>query len=152
MPSISLIATTISLGIFVLAIWRGGGPERAGAIILFAAFVADELYHAMFGPGQFRQFDLFEFVLDVAVVLSLGWVAVRANRLWPIFATAVQIISVLGHLVMLVRPDGMQRAYWSMTEPPVLLEIIILATGLAFHRYRVRCLGRYPDWRRPLPS
>ena len=145
-PPISFLATAFSLAVYFLAVWRGGAPERVGAAILFAAFMVDELYHALTGPAQFRHFDAVELAIDGFSLLAFAWLAVAANRLWPIVAAALQLMAVLGHLSTLLG-SGMQRAYWAMTEPPVLLGVVTLAIALAAHWRRQRRIGPYPDWR-----
>lgn len=146
MPPISFLATAFSLAVYFVAVWRGGAPERVGAAILFAAFIADDLYHALTGTVQFRRFDPAELAIDGFSLLAFAWLAVGANRLWPIVAAALQLMAVAGHLSTLV-VSGTQRAYWAMTEPPVLLGVVTLAIGLAAHVRRERRIGPYPDWR-----
>ena len=133
--------------IYFAAVWRGGGPERAGAAILFAAFLVDEIYHTAAGPHQFEVFDPVELAIDLFSLVAFAALAVRANRLWPILAAALQLVAVVGHLSAM-SGAGMQRAYWAMTEPPVLMGVITLLAGLVAHLLRERRLGSYPDWRR----
>jgi hypothetical protein len=143
---ITLTATALSLVVYFAAVWRGGAPERAGAAILFAAFLVDEIYHMAAGPHQFEIFDPIELAIDLLSLAAFGAVAVRANRLWPMVLAALQLMAVVGHLA--ASPElGMQRAYWAMTEPPVLLGVITLFFGLVAHLLRIRRLGPYPDWR-----
>lgn len=146
MQPIILIATALSLAVYFAAVWRGGGPERGGAAILFAAFLVDEIYHMAAGPHQFEVFDPVELSIDLFSLAAFAALSVRANRLWPILAAALQLMAVVGHFSAL-SGAGMQRAYWAMTEPPVLLSVITILVGLVAHLLRQRRLGSYPDWR-----
>jgi hypothetical protein len=112
---------------------------------LFAAFLVDEIYHSFGGPHQFDIFDPVELAIDTASLAAFSVLAVRANRLWPIPAAALQLLAVIGHLSA-SSELGMQRAYWAMTEPPVVLGVVTLSAGLVAHLLRRR-LGPYPDWR-----
>jgi hypothetical protein len=143
---ITVIATALALAVYFSAIWRGGGPERAGAAILFAAFLVDEIYHMVAGPHQFEIFDPFELAIDLFSLAAFAALAVRANRLWPIWAAALQVVAVVGQFSAM-SGAGMQRAYWAMTEAPVLMGVITLLVGLVAHLLRQRRLGSYPDWR-----
>ena len=137
----------MTLSLCFLVVWRGGAPERAGAGILLIGFVADQLWQLAVGPVQFRRFDGFAFATDFAQLIGFGWVALRANRVWPMVCTALQLMSVIGHLSVAVLQGGMQRAYWAMVEPPLALCIVTLAVGMVLHLLRVRRIGPYPDWR-----
>ena len=143
---ITLIVTALSLAVYFAAVWRGGGPERAGAAILFAAFLVDEIYHMAAGPHQFESFDPVELSIDLVSLAAFAALALRANRLWPILTAALQLMAVIGHIAAF-SGAGMQRAYWAMTEPPVLLGVMALLGGLVTHLLRGRRLGPYPDWR-----
>jgi hypothetical protein len=143
---ITLITTAFSLAVYFAAVWRGGGPERAGAAILFAVFLMDELYHTAAGPHQFEIFDPVELAIDLFSLASFTTLALRANRLWPLPVAALQLLAVMGHVAAL--PElGMQRAYWAMTEPPVVLAVLTFVFGLIAHLLRLRRFGPYPDWR-----
>jgi hypothetical protein len=144
---VTIILTSVALTVFLLAMWRGAGPERGGAAILFAGVAVDEVYHLAIGPARYDGLDPFELVLDLASLAGFVWLAIRANRLWPILAAALQLMAVTGHLASLLSDRGMQRAYWTMTEPPVLLSVVALGAGLLMHLLRERRLGVYPDWR-----
>jgi len=146
MQPITLVATFASLTVYFVAIWRGGGPERAGAAILFAAFLLDEVYHMAAGPHQFEVFDPDELAIDLFSLAAFAVLAIRANRLWPMLAAALQLMAVVGHLSA-SSGAGMQRAYWVMTEAPVLLGVLTLLGGVIAHLLRQRRWSAYPDWR-----
>jgi len=82
------------VGTTIYALWKGGWPERAVALLfLFAAFATlvvrpEYLFH-----------DLEKGVLlvDSALFLALLAIALRAERFWPLWMTALQGISVAGH-------------------------------------------------------
>jgi hypothetical protein len=142
----SLIFAVI-LAAGALAWRRGGAPERAAAAIIVAWIVGDALYHILFGPSGFERVDPVHLVLDGAELAALLWLALRANRVWPLFAAAAQLICVTGHAAVLLEPDGMRRAYWAMTQLPQYIQLTALVMGAAAHARREQLIGPYRSWR-----
>jgi hypothetical protein len=126
---------------------RGGPPERLAAKIIVAWIVADAIYHLLFGPSGFEKVDPVHVVLDGAELAAILWLALNANRTWPLWAAAAQVICVLGHISALISPEGMRRAYWAMTQLPQYVQLIALLVGATAHARRVRLMGRYRSWR-----
>jgi DNA-binding MarR family transcriptional regulator len=102
---------------------------------LFAAFLLDEIYHTAAGPHQFEIFDPGELAIDLLSLAAFAALAIRANRVWPLPAAALQLMAVVGHLSA-SSELGMQRAHWAMTEPPVLLGVLTLLCALVAHLLR----------------
>lgn len=128
----------------------GAFPERAGAIILVAWLSLERLYHLFVGPGFFAGTLEVYIGLDLLAFVSFGALALTANRLWPLIATALQMIALLGHLAVQLGVPGEAKAYWAMTQLPPLLMAVAVITGTLLHARRARRIGRYPDWRRAL--
>ena len=61
-------------------------------------------YHLAFGPSGFEQVDPVHLVLDGGELVAIVWLALRANRMWPLWAAAAQLICVSGHLALFVAP------------------------------------------------
>ena len=130
----------------VVAVREGGAPERIGAVIIAAWILSDWIYHVLFGPSGFERVDPVHVVLDGAELVAIMWLALRANRMWPLWAAAAQLICVSGHLAAFVDP-GMRRAYWAMTQLPQYIQIVTLMLGALAHARRERRVGRYRSWR-----
>ncbi|WP_347301919.1 hypothetical protein V5740_07710 [Croceibacterium sp. TMG7-5b_MA50] len=149
MHPLTILISSLSLAVYFLAVWRGGGPERVAGALLLAVFVADEVRAAVFGPLRFLGFEPYQFAVNALELAVFTVLAIRANRVWPLVAAALMLTAVLGHLAAWIVPSGMTLAYWIMVEPPTLLVIITLACGTAAHWRRQRRIGPYPDWRPP---
>ncbi|HYD23273.1 MAG TPA: hypothetical protein VEB68_00635 [Croceibacterium sp.] len=130
-----------------LAWWRGGPPERFAAAVIVGWILSDAGYHVAFGPSGFDTVDPVHLVLDGAELAAIIWLALRANRLWPLWAAAAQLICVSGHLAALIEPGGMRRAYWALTQLPQYIQLIALLLGAAAHARRQRRWGTYRSWR-----
>lgn len=135
----------LAAGLF--AFWRGGPPEKIAAAIIIAWIVADIGYHLVYGPSGFETVDPVHIVLDGAELIAISWLALCANRVWPLWAAAAQLICVAGHLAAYIEPGGMRLAYWAMTQIPPFVQLIALIAGAGAHAARLRRVGSYRSWR-----
>jgi len=126
---------------------KGGPPERLAAVSIVVWIVADAVYHLLFGPSGFDKVDPVHLVLDGGELAAIVWLALNANRTWPLWAAAAQVICVCGHVALLIEGDGMRRAYWAMTQLPQYIQLLALLLGATAHARRVRLMGRYRSWR-----
>ena len=131
----------------VFAIRRGDEPERWVAGCLLASAAVDGLYHLIAGPAQFVTVDPGHLVIDASMLVLLMWVALRANRGWPLWACSAQVIVMLGHIGKLFELRDVYRGYWAMTQMPVLLQLAFLAIGTWAHVGRRKAIGPYHSWR-----
>jgi hypothetical protein len=127
------------------AIWCGGAPERTGAAIFLIAVVFTQV--AVSGAAsRFRSVEEGVLIVDLAMAVSLLILALRAERLWPLWVTALQVIGTAGHAVKLANPDVIPRAYafvlafWSY---PMLL---LLVLGTFRHQRRMARFGADRSW------
>ena len=141
-----LVLSLIVLGA-VAAYSRGGPPERFAAVLLVSPVLADTVYHLIFGPSGFDRVDPWHVFLDLTILGFVTWLALRANRVWPLFVAAAQLMSVTGHIAVIVQPDGMRRAYWAMTQLPQYIQLTALLAGAWAHARRERLIGPYRSWR-----
>jgi hypothetical protein len=133
--------------LLALALRRGGQPEKWIAIAITVAFFLDTALHVILGPAGFRTFDPLTFVTDAGICGVELWVALRANRWWPLCATALQLIVLIGHLAEALQISGLPQVYWGMTTLPLYLQLGVLLAGIYAHARRVATRGPYPDWR-----
>lgn len=144
------------IAIVLFALRRGGEPERLVAVILLAVGVLDVLNHTVFGMPAFFSVDPGHLVIDGWAMLSLLWVALRANRGWPMWACSAQIIVVLAHMSKLIDLSLVRYGYFVMTQLPIFIQSAALLAGTVAHIRRERRIGRYHAWRltyrRPRPS
>ena len=149
------LATELLRGVlFVAAAWsflRGGGPERVG-VLLLCGYFALRLALPLFGlPPSFEAASVPHAVLAgvsflVALVLSL-----RSNRVWPLFFAAFALITLAGHLAVLILEEGRILAYWIMTQLPIIGQCVAVVLGAWAHDRRVKGRVNAPDWQTSLP-
>lgn len=127
------------------ALWAGGGPERIGAAAYALSVAATHLIRTANGQ-RWLNVAAGEFTVDALVFIAFVVIALRANRFWPLWVSALLGISVLGHLARLAGPDIFWWAYavsltiWSY---PIVL---LFALGTFFHRRRLALHGVDRSW------
>jgi hypothetical protein len=129
----------------VYAFWAGGQPERIGALIYAISVAAT---HVILDLQRHRwlAFEMGVLIVDVAVFLAFIALALRADRFWPLWVSALLGLGVLGHLARYVEPDTFWRAYhvvltiWSY---PILA---LIALGTFLHRRRLIRHGADRSW------
>lgn len=142
----------VAFGLLALAAWRwGGGPERilAGVLVWFSA--GDALNHRLFEvEDHYMTVDTGHLVIDsVALAVALA-VALRANRVYPLWFASFQLLALMAHLARDVAQSAAPIAYLVMYIGPSYCQIIILAAGIWAHRRRVLRHGPYRSWRTSL--
>ena len=141
------IAIAFIVGGVLVAYHRGGQPERMAATIIVAWVVSDISYSLIFGPSSFDTVDPGRVILDGGELVAITWVALRANRMWPLWAAAAQLICVSGHIAAFIEVGGMRRAYWALTQLPAFIQLIALVLGAVAHARRFDRIGPYRSWR-----
>ncbi|MFC0204967.1 hypothetical protein [Novosphingobium soli] len=84
--------------LFLYAVLRCDGPERVLAAVLLALPLQDRLYHALAGEEVvWARLDLGHLAIDLVTMACVYPVALRANRVYPLWIVAAQMIALLGH-------------------------------------------------------
>ncbi|MCT2559192.1 hypothetical protein N0B51_09370 [Tsuneonella sp. YG55] len=137
------------IALVALAAWRvGGGPERALAATLLAMVLSDQVYHLAFEGLRFvPAAPAMHLAIDVSALLAALAVALLANRIYPLWFAAFQLIAVLAHVANDVAPGVASLAYRILYVGPSYFQIMLLAGGIWLHRRRVRRHGPYRPWR-----
>jgi hypothetical protein len=133
------------LSCWVYALLKGGRPERIGTTIMLAGSLLT-LATVSSQAGSYTSVETGVFIVDAVTFLAFLALAIWAQRFWPLWISALQLIGTLGHIVKLVDPHLMPKAYafaaifWSY---PMLL---ILALGTFNHQRRLKRFGSDPSW------
>jgi len=135
---------------------KAAAPERILSGLLCAMVAADRIYHAVSPvPILWGHTDLAHLGIDAAMLACTCAVALYANRVYPLWIGAAQIIAVSGHAYRLALSQINEFAYDMMVMLPSYIQLVAMTLGLAFHMSRRRRLGSYPSWRRlssPTPA
>lgn len=114
----------------VYAFRRGGKAEKQIAIILVAIQLLDLSYHHLLGfESRYGHVDAWHAFNDGWALLATLWVALTANRFWPLWIAAFQVMACLAHYVRLIDPEAPVLTYSIMIRAPLWFQVAILAFG-----------------------
>jgi hypothetical protein len=124
---------------------RGAAPERIGASIILVGSILSTA--ALSSPaGRFTSVEAGVFLVDLAAFVGLLVLSLRAERLWPLWVTALQLIATAAHAVKLMEPGLIRAAYaivMGLWTYPVLLIIVF---GTFNHQRRMARFGVDRSW------
>ncbi|MEL6414845.1 MAG: hypothetical protein AAFP79_09420 [Pseudomonadota bacterium] len=143
----------LTYAICVSALIWGAGPERATVAIWMVLFeLPGWFYSAIWGSSfQFQSIDFFLASSDVLAGILWVWVALYANRNYPLVIAALQLLAISAHLARGVLEAIAPVAYAAMFIAPGWLQLIVMAVGLGRHVRREQRFGPYREWRVSLP-
>ena len=130
----------------VYALWAGGTPERIGAGIYALSVAATFLIVTAQPHHPWLNLEVGAFIVDAVTFVIFIVIALRADRFWPLWVSALLGVAVLGHLARMVMPDTFWRAYafvLSFWSYPILA---LMALGTYRHRRRVAHKGADRSW------
>ncbi|WP_260923082.1 hypothetical protein [Novosphingobium sp. 9] len=132
----------------IVSFRRGAAPERWLSSILLGMIGFDFAYHGIFGqPGiVIDRGNIGHFLNDLWVMAAIFVVAMRANRVYPLWLGAAQIIAVLAHCYRFAFTDIDMLAYAIMQRMPSWIQLVVMTIGLTAHIRRERAIGPYPSW------
>ena len=133
--------SSILLGVCVfglaVAFRRGGRPEQ----ITFSTFIAmwiGVLTHDWIASGQttmrstsdYLTVNLGDLIVDLVALAVFVWLAIRANRIYPIWIAGFQLVSMMTHLPRELNPTIFPQAYAIFNRAPFYLILATAAIGL----------------------
>ena|ERR1700761_5471466 len=131
------------LGSCGYAIWRGGPPERIiGGLLISAALLTLMVGH----PTQYSHVELGVFAIDISLLLALIWVALKADRLWPMVLAALHLDSTAVHILKLFDTELIGVTYAVMIVVWSYPMLLVLAIGTLRHQRRVAQFGEDRAW------
>ena len=145
------LQTAMIVILFLAALRWGAVPEKLVAGLLGAMIVFHVGYHSLVGGAVVvGGVDLGHVVIDLALLVALGAVALYANRGYPLWLTAAQLISVFSYAYRYLDGEGElgRGPYDVMATLPFYLCVLFAWVGFVRHVLRQRRHGDYPSWSR----
>ena len=131
---------------FYAWVW-GGAPERIAAGLFVAASAVT--YVLPFDPDiNFHHVEWANLAIDCAMLLSLGALALVADRFWPMWLSGLQLMMVAVHGVRAYQPGLLPLTYSLVLSKLAYVALVILAIAVARHRSRIAPGGHEHDWTR----
>ena len=128
------------------ALWRGGPPERWAAASYLIAAAATRIAPLPGGP-VYRSLETEILIIDLGLLAVLLVLTVKADRFWPIWATAAHSTAVAVHLTKAINPELMWPLYATAASVSSIAVILILWVGTLRHRRRLKLYGSDRPWR-----
>lgn len=139
--------------VFLFALWRGSGPERAsGGLLLGMVAVHMAFRDVLDFDSVYLTLDPVNFLIDTMGLVGFTVIALKANRFYPLVLASAQLVAFMGHFVRIMVEPVSSLAYYLLTAMPFWFQIFILAGGIARHIYRTTYIGSYRDWRLIAPG
>ena len=136
----------------VYALRRGGGPERAMALIAAMMIASDQALHLLI-PPEYASLDVGHLAIDLFGASSTMFLALVAYRFWPMIAAALHILPLLAHLSRTFDFALHPAAYLIMQVTTSWLVPPLLIAATWRHQLRLKRNGNDPSWRgSSLPS
>lgn len=132
----------LQLGVSWFAIRRGGAPERiVGWMLLMAALAT----LAIGVPGNaYRGLSWLNFSIDFALFLGLLTIALRANRFWPYWMAAFELLGIGVHGARVLDPLFVPIVYSRLIGQVAYPMCLVLVLGTYHYTRRTRLLGAAP--------
>ena len=141
----SLVFAGLLIGCCYYAGRFGGAPERYGIVIVAVGSVLT-LAAVSTPSSRFHSVEIGILIVDLAALAAFLAVALKAERLWPLWVTALHVVGTAGHVVKMADPGLLGLAYhialalWSY---PMLF---LIALGTWNHRKRLARYGADRSW------
>jgi len=134
----------------LIAAWRWGGrPEKiAATMYAFAAFCSVFVWPA-WGAHPFVSVEWAMLGIDCGLAAGLVWLALTADRYWPLPSVAFQVLSCLGHIEKMIDPAGQAMGYQLMAESSIYPTLVLLGAGIWRQHRRNRARLPYRDFFAP---
>lgn len=140
--AIRLLRSAVFVAAAIPSCWyaarRGGAPERVTAALIVLAIIAttvitDHNYRHVVAPLV---------LVDAAMLTGLVAVALAADRYWPLYVAAIQLLTVALHGVRAYDPTILPDVYARLGGELAYPILIMLVLGTRRHVQR----GKEPDW------
>lgn len=127
------------------AAWKGGPPERLAASFYWMAWLLT-LFASPQAIDRWNDIEVGYLLIDSCLLLALGTLALRANRIWPMAAASLQLIIVVVHAAKALDPRLLGSAYAIMSVFWPYLQLLVLAVGTWAYWRRSTMHGIIPSW------
>ena len=146
-----IIFNALLLGSCSYALLRGGAPERIVGGAMLAAYAATLLSYSELST-RFDHVEMAVLIVDAILLCVLVAVALRADRLWPLFVAGLHISTVGAHLIKFFDLNMIRVTYAVMIAAWSYPMLGFLAIGTWRHRRRLTIHGHDHPWTLPRSS
>lgn len=142
----------LAVAVCVAAFLWGRGPEKIIAVTWFILFkIVAVIYLEVFRTlPDLEEIDLGLAAIDLCAVLIFVAVALNANRNYPLWIAAMQVLVMIAHVARGMIEVISPLSYATMVVAPSWIQLAVLGAGIFRHRRREKAFGPYREWRVPV--
>ena len=127
----------LALSAIAIAYRFGELPERQGANIIIGMVVLSYLSMLIFAK-RYGTVDPVAFLVDCLSFLGFATIGINSKRVWPLWASSFQLLSIGAHFVRAVEIPVRPIVYAWMKSAPTWAVLILLIGGTMANRPRRR--------------
>lgn len=131
---LNLLLALLAIGLSAVF---GGQAERRGAFIV-ACMIAISLIGEATSTRRFETVDVAALAQDIIAFLCFSYIGINSKRIWPLWAAALQLLSVGAHGVRALKIPVEPLVYAWMKSGPTWGVYILLIIGTLLHLRRTR--------------
>lgn len=124
----------------VFALRCGGRVERYGAKLLVLMVILGVIAYPAEEASR-RALELDWFSQDLVGFIGFSLLGIYSKRIWPLWAAAFQLLSVVVHGIMLFGIELRPIVFASMTSAPTWAVYLLLIAGTLGHQRQMRSSG-----------
>ena len=119
--------------------WRGELPEKLGATVIVAAWVLSTVFEQR---RSWLEPQVGVFMVDILALIAFVAIAYWSRRYWAIWVAGFHAVGVLTHLLFLINPRALYRAYYMLSFSIGFLLLGALLAGVMFEAGKPGGAGR----------
>ena len=135
----------VLLASIATALLKGGQPEKCGAGALIVMALVQFMGREVFGV-RFGQIDWVAFTVDLIGFASFTAIALFARRIWPLWASTLQLFCLTTHFFRVLDIHLHPAVYWLVKSVPTFVICLILVASTMLHRRRLNSNGGDASW------
>ncbi len=125
----------LALSAVVIAYRFGGPPEQQGAKIIIAMLVINYLGMLVINK-RYETVDPIALLVDILGFGGFAAIGIYSQRLWPLWASSFQLLSVGAHFVRALALPVRPIVYAWMKSAPTWAVLLLLIGGTLANRQR----------------
>ncbi|MFN7129231.1 MAG: hypothetical protein ACK4OJ_09220 [Brevundimonas sp.] len=125
----AVVGAIFMVGMALFAFLKGGTREKIGAGYLIFAWFASLLVQE---NSDFRGLPIGMFLIDLFSLVFFAALAWRSPQSWPVWVTGLQLITVMGHIMILTTKTVPIASLYTVMNLVGYLIILCIGVGTFF--------------------
>lgn len=144
-PLYMVVFSVLMISCTAFALWKGGPPEKVTAILFtLGAYYTAAAFSASI--PTYRSVEVGVLIVDLFLLVALVALALRADRFWPLWVAALQLVGTAAHAAKFVDPNIAGRTYAFLLAVWAYPTLLLIFVGTLRHRRRLARFGADKPW------